>query len=147
MCMRYAGLSVLDLLVGLSLLAALTICSFPSLKDFVGRCKLGLEVHRLESVLELAAVQAQRREKKVKLILEPRRYAAVIDAEDGEVLRRREVPSPIEIILQQSEGRSGGGLIRFYPSGTASPGTITVENGTRACTIKISLRGRVKSAC
>jgi len=42
---------------------------------------------------------------------------------------------------------SGQTTLVFYPSGTATPGTILVRSKSRSCSLILSLRGRIRRAC
>jgi general secretion pathway protein H len=136
--MNDSGLTLLETLVGLAIVAGLLTISVPYLK-------------REPSGIEYAArqVATQLRQAQSAAIRTSRAADVTIDVAEGRVGRERVAPPIALTLLTAAELRQSktSGSIRFYPDGGATGGGVALTEGTRRVDVLVDwLTGRVSMA-
>ena len=131
-----AGFSMLELLVGMAILAAAALVVLPSAERAISSRTLDAAASELASIARTTRADAVRSGVERRLILdrESRRYWI-----DGSTAVRR-LPSPIGIAMASGTKpptTDGVYSIRFLPSGSSSGGRIALSNGSRHVTVVV----------
>lgn len=140
---RHAGVTLVELLVVLALMAILATIVMPMLGPGVSTTSMKAAARELASALRHARSEAmaQHRETLVMIDLEGRRFVV------GNDPRGRELPRELEIKLftaQMDIVNDKVGGIRFYPDGGSNGGRVTLAAGERKFEIDVDwLTGRV----
>lgn len=141
--MRARGVSLIELLVVLALMALLATVALPVLGPGVSTTSMKSAARELAAGLRQARTEAMatRRETLLTLDLEGRRFAV------GNEPKARDLPKGIEIKLFTAQmdlvdDKVGG--IRFYPDGGSNGGRVTLAAGERKFEVDVDwLTGRV----
>lgn len=141
--MRARGLSLIELLVVLALMALLATVALPMLGPGVSTTSMKSAARELAAGLRQARTEAMatRRETLLTIDLEGHRFAV------GNEPKARELPKGIEIKLFTAQmdlvdEKVGG--IRFYPDGGSNGGRVTLAAGERKFEVDVDwLTGRV----
>ena len=140
---RTRGLTLLELLIVLALMAMITAFVFPMFGGPVSTSALRASARSIAAGLRLARSEAvsQRRETFLTLDVAGRRFKVDDDP------REHALPKGIELKLFTAQNdlvSDKVGAIRFYPDGGSNGGRITVAAGTRKYDVDVDwLTGRV----
>ena len=140
---RQRGLSMLELLIVLMLMAIVAAMVVPMMGNGVTNTQLKSAARELASGLRLArnAAVANRREAVLTLDLAERTYRVDREA------RTRSLPHDLEVKLytaQKDLVSENVGAVRFFPDGGSTGGRVTLAAGERKFDIDIDwLTGRV----
>lgn len=139
------GFSLIDALIALSILGVVAVVGAARVTELAARHRLRQGIDELRGVLEEGVMGALQREETLALELgENGGMLQVATGEEaGTTLRTVKLPRGVQI---DSAGESGSTIL-FYPSGVASPATVTMRLGGRVCDVVLSLRGRVRTRC
>jgi general secretion pathway protein H len=141
--MRMRGVSLLELLVVLALMALIAGLVIPTFGDGVPTSQLKSSARQLAAGLRVARSEAvaQKREAFLVLDLEGRRFKIDNDP------REYALPPRVDLKLftaQQDIVNEKTGAIRFFPDGGSNGGRITVAAGARKFEVDVDwLTGRV----
>ena len=141
--MRMRGVSLLELLVVLALMALIAGLVIPTFGDGVPTSQLKSSARQLAAGLRVARSEAvaQKREAFLVLDLEGRRFKI-----DGDP-REYALPPRVDLKLftaQKDIVNEKTGAIRFFPDGGSNGGRITVAAGARKFEVDVDwLTGRV----
>ena len=133
------GFSLIDLMIAISLLGILTLSSsFTNLHS----AKLRNESRALQTFLEQSLLLALRYEEQVDISFLSSSYMRTRNQHTPALFETKALPASIQFSIT-SIGKSA----HLYPSGVASPLTVTLKEGSASCSISLSLRGRSKLIC
>jgi general secretion pathway protein H len=141
--LRMRGVTLLELLIVLALMALIAGLVIPTFGDGVPTSQLKSSARQLAAGLRVARSEAvaQKREAFLVLDLEGRRFK--IDSDPREYA----LPPRVDLKLftaQQDIVNQRTGAIRFYPDGGSNGGRITVAAGARKFEVDVDwLTGRV----
>jgi general secretion pathway protein H len=141
--LRIRGVTLLELLIVLALMALIAGLVIPTFGDGVPTSQLKSSARQLAAGLRVARSEAvaQKREAFLVLDLEGRRFK--IDSDPREYA----LPPRVDLKLftaQQDIVNQRTGAIRFYPDGGSNGGRITVAAGARKFEVDVDwLTGRV----
>lgn len=133
------GLSLLETLIGVALLAIVASISIPSATGIISSHYLYRERDFLVRTLEKAHLISINRETKATLELKHDRYELKLNSK---LITSHLIHSNYKIIKPMAPHS-----ISFYHSGTTSPETIILRGNSASCIISLSLRGRITSSC
>ncbi|MBN8548266.1 MAG: GspH/FimT family pseudopilin [Deltaproteobacteria bacterium] len=134
-----SGFHILELTSTLACIALLAAFTYPSIQSLSTRHRLRSETRRFASALEKIAVEAIQRELTISIQLSSHGYSVLRPGRaDAAVFA-----DPIQAAFEQDSDSQ----LEFYPSGAATPASISLKNGNKECVVKISIRGRVASEC
>jgi len=140
---RHAGVSLLELMIVLMIMALAAALVVPMLGSGVSNTELRSSARQLAAGLRLARSEAlaQRRETSLVLDVEQRRFKVDRDPQE------HALPRDVELKLftaQKDLVDEKIGSIRFYPDGGSNGGRITVGSGERKYEVDVDwLTGRV----
>ncbi len=140
---RSRGMTLLEILIVLALMAIATAFVFPMFGGPVSTSELRASARSLAAGLRLARSEAvsRRRETFLTLDVEGKRFKVDDDP------REHTLPKRVELKLFTAQNDLVGdkvGAIRFYPDGGSNGGRITVAAGTRKFDVDVDwLTGRV----
>lgn len=132
------GYSLPDLLFGLGLTAIFLGISLPNISAQIKNHSLKKEAAILHNTIEKFYLLALRKSDPITIKILSQRYE--VRASGTSSIFSRTLPSPLLLQTQAQE-------IKLYPSGTTTPATIRLSNGSRECKVKVSLRGRISTLC
>lgn len=135
------GFSVIETLLVTSLLASLGAIAIPSLAGWMPKHQAQVEARAVQLALERAYAIAVTRAIPVKVAISPGSVAATTPSNTTLFAHNLRAPVTARIKGEQKEA------LFFYPSHTASPATVTIENNAYVCSLVISLRGRIRREC
>lgn len=135
------GFSLIETLLVTSLLASLGAIAIPSLAGWMPRHQAQVEARAVQLALERAYAIAVTRATPVKVAISPKSVTATTTANSPLFAHHLRPPVTARIKGEQKEA------LYFYPSHTASPATITIENNSYLCSLVVSLRGRIRREC
>lgn len=135
------GFSLIETLLVTSLLASLGAIAIPSLAGWMPKHQAQVEARAVQLALERAYTIAVTRAIAVKVAISPGSITATTPSNSLLFAHRLRAPVTARIKGDQKEA------IYFYPSHTASPATIAVENNAYLCSLVVSLRGRIRKEC
>jgi general secretion pathway protein H len=141
--LRMRGVTLLELLIVLALMALIAGLVIPTFGDGVPTSQLKSSARQLAAGLRVARSEAvaQKREAFLVLDLEGRRFKIGSDP------REYALPPRVDLKLftaQQDIVNQRTGAIRFYPDGGSNGGRITVAAGARKFEVDVDwLTGRV----
>ena len=135
------GLSLIEMLLVISLIASLAAIALPSLAGWIPKHTVRLEARSVQLLLERAYTVAVARASPVTVEIAGDHIKAATAT--GAQLFSRPLRAPVTARLKSNEKSS----LVFYPSHTASPATILVEGPSHLCSIVVSLRGRTRMEC
>lgn len=135
------GASIIEVTLSLALASAIFAAAIPSLYHIGSRQKVLNEATRVSSALEEAYLSALTHDSTVIASF----IENHLDLSFGQAPRFLHLTPPPGVILrlQSSEQKQ----ITFYPTHTATPATVLVQNGDFSCSLVVSLRGRIRRAC
>lgn len=135
---RSAGFTLLEVLIVLTILAAMTAIAAPVLYRHVARVDVEAAARTLASDLRWLRQRsiATQEETSLVLDLERKRYLRSIDNKE------RKLPAAVIIGFKadrtsQSE-RLGVATVRFFPDGTATGAEISLSHGQRSYSVRVS---------
>jgi hypothetical protein len=136
-----AGLSLLDLLVSLAILAFATTTASIALRQQLDSYRgVRADLARLVVNLQRALLAAQQHEVKSEIIVKDASYSIILPGQATE-----------EVVLgPHSKFETAGAsnqILSFYPGGIASPRTIILSDESARCTTVIALYGRIRTFC
>jgi Tfp pilus assembly protein PilE len=134
-----SGTHLLELAIAMFLLSILAGVSYPALKAFSSASCLKQEARRIALLLSSLSMEALQSEQTVTFSLGYASYSITRGI--------RQTTGQLQKNVSFDLASSTGALLSFYPSGAASPATLTFKSGDRSCTLSLSLRGRVNSNC
>jgi len=133
------GTHLLELLVALIIISILSAVSIPRLGEILNSSPLKLESQRLEQILKRYSARSIQSEKKFSFISKPSSYQ-IIETDSGVLRLSRQLSDKITLDSKRE-------IIVFSKSGVVSPASLTLRSKRSACTITISLRGRINRLC
>lgn len=132
------GLTLAELLLGLSVGAILAGVGVPPAARLLASIRLPLAAHRLAADLSLARSTAVLRNTRARVTFDENRYTVHFDA--GE-------PNEVHAILQAGIriGRvPRSGMLRFFPTGRADNGTVVLAAASGSSrSVVVNQRGRI----
>jgi prepilin-type N-terminal cleavage/methylation domain-containing protein len=135
------GFSLIETLLVTSLLASLGAIAIPLLAGWMPKHQAQVEARAVQLALEQAYVVAVTRGIPVKVGISLGSITAATPSNPTVFAHRLRSPVTARIKGEQKEA------LFFYPSHTASPATITIENNSYLCSLVVSLRGRIRREC
>jgi prepilin-type N-terminal cleavage/methylation domain-containing protein len=135
------GFSLIETLLVTSLLASLGAIAIPSLAGWMPKHQAQVEARAVQLALERAYAIAVTRSIPIKVAISPGSITATTPSNITLFSHRIRAPVATRIKGEQKEA------LYFYPSHTASPATITIENASYICSLVVSLRGRIRREC
>jgi prepilin-type N-terminal cleavage/methylation domain-containing protein len=135
------GFSLIETLLVTSLLASLGAIAIPSLAGWMPKHQAQVEAREVQLALERAYAVAVTRGISVKVAISQGSITASTTSNTLLFAHRIRAPVTARIKGEQKEA------LFFYPSHTASPATITIENKSYLCSLVVSLRGRIRREC
>lgn len=127
------GTSLLELLLGVALIAILSYFSIPRSNGN----SLKREVDSLLATINELISSSRSKELPIELIFSGTSYHS--EASKGGVSVKHNLSPGIQIDRHSP--------IRFYPNGVSSPTTLTIRSADKQCALVLSLRGRVRVTC
>lgn len=140
-CKFSRAFTLLEVLVTLSITGVVLAGATISLARYRRHSGLSRAVLSLKLLVERAYSRALATHQELVMSIE--QTAATIQERDGENLERLPFIAPVTPVLKENKPQE----LRFYPSISSSPATITLRSGTQECSVIISLRGRVRTQC
>lgn len=137
-----AGLTLLDLLISIVILAVLVLTASLSISKWLNAGALAQDIRRTSSTLEALQTLASQSSRDIDVYFTKKQISAQYSDEPDKHI--------VEIALADSVEFSAASLpekITIHSRGTLSPKSINIANAKQLCTIFISLRGRVRSEC
>jgi Tfp pilus assembly protein FimT len=135
------GWSLLELLLCVSLLGMSCALATPGISTWLDNRKLYECTEDLRLALERSYVAA----------ISFREPIVVTFTRDGNVIGARGATTIFNLPPKPGVSRTlkevGKTNVVFYPSGSATPATVLVTSKSRACSLILSLRGRIRRAC
>ena len=135
------GFSLIETLLVTSLLASLGAIAIPSLAGWMPKHHAQVEARAVQLALERAYAVAVTRGTSVKVAISLGSITASTASDTLLFAHRIRAPVTARIKGEHKEA------LYFYPSHTASPATITIENDSYVCSLVVSLRGRIRREC
>jgi len=135
------GFSLIETLLATSLLAPLEAIAIPSLAGWMTKNQAQIEARAVQLALEQAYVVAVTRGIPVTVAISLRSITA--STTSNTLLFAHHLRSPVTARIKGEQKEA----LFFYPSHTASPATVTIENNAYVCSLVISLRGRIRREC
>lgn len=135
------GLTYIELLVWMVVLGLLIAPAVSALFTQSNYNKVSIEGTKLQLLLQELVLRANQEGVEFRLI--ENQEELFIQNEFEETLFIRTVPQAYSLEISSrflSE-------IRFWPSGTVSPASISIRHHNALCTLRVSLRGRVRKSC
>lgn len=129
------GITLIELLMGIALVAILGVTASLSLPTLQIRDALRNETLRLASNIHLLVAISRFREINFELNLQSNHYAT----QPTDILSHQ-LANGVQIL---SPHRS----LRFYANGTVSPTSIVLSKDEARCSVVVSLRARVRTVC
>jgi Tfp pilus assembly protein FimT len=135
------GSSLLEMLVCVALLVLSFAIAIPGAAPWLDSRKLYESTEELRLALEQSYVTA----------LSFREPVTITFQQDGGVNGVRGATTVFEFPAKAGVTRTlkevGQQTLVFHPSGSATPGTVLITSKSRACSLILSLRGRIRRAC
>lgn len=135
------GFSLIEMLLITSLLASLGAITIPSLAGWMPKHQAQVEARAVQLALERAYAIAVTRAIPVKVAISLRSISA--STTSNTLLFAHPIRAPVTARIKGEQKEA----LFFYPSHTASPATITIENNSYLCSLVVSLRGRIRREC
>ena len=141
--MRQAGVTLLELLIVIALMAIITALVVPMFGGPVSTSELRATARRLAAGLRLARSEAVSERRETFLVVDVAGKRFKVDRE----AREHALPSKVDLKLFTAQNdlvSENVGSIRFYPDGGSNGGRITVASGARKFDVDVDwLTGRV----
>ena len=135
------GFSLIELIVVLAIISAITVVAVPSFSSWRERQVIVREAQRVQRALERAYIISLLRETPIVISLTPETMAA--STQTALPIFSLSRHPAVSVQLKSKEQQS----ITFYPSHTVTPTTILVSNNSAQCSVILSLRGRTRREC
>ncbi|MEY4668938.1 MAG: hypothetical protein RL518_1637 [Pseudomonadota bacterium] len=135
------GFSLIEMLLGVSMIASVVAIALPSLAEWIPRHAVRREARAVQLVVERAYTLAVVRSVPVSVQFLPSQIIAT-SATTAPLFSH---PLPASITAR-IKGNQDSSLV-LYPSHTASPATIEVLGPSYRCSVIVSLRGRTRLEC
>jgi hypothetical protein len=132
------GVNLLDLAIGLTLLALVSHYSWPLISTFNQGLKVKAQASSLAENLTQLSQQAVLTRQKYELVTQPDSYRT--KDSNGELVSETQLRPGTSL-------HSKPASIHFFPSGSNSPASLTLNNRGHSCKITLSLRGRISKTC
>lgn len=133
---RQSGLTLVELLVVLGIIAMITLLAVPQLGGMVPGMELRSAAEELRADLRRVRNTALRESRETRLVFD-------LDTgtwHDGDGALRGALPEGMELAItvarQEQTGEASGG-VRFYPDGTSTGAKVTLSRGERALLLSI----------
>lgn len=140
MC-SYNGFSLLEALGTISIISTLATIAVPQINAQVKRLALRSEASSLRLFLERCSAYALTVRSPVEVALSPSTLSA--QRQDGSLLGTCTLQNGVTL----APLAGGATSLLFYPSISASPGTLVLNKGEISCSVIVSLRGRIRFVC
>ena len=141
--MRQAGVTLLELLIVIALMAIIAALVVPMFGGPVSTSELRATARQLAAGLRLARSEAVSERRETFLVVDVAGKRFKIDRE----AREHALPSKVDLKLFTAQNdlvSENVGSIRFYPDGGSNGGRITVASGARKFDVDVDwLTGRV----
>ncbi len=142
MCANCRGHTLLELLIAVSITAAVFLAAAVSAKE--GRSlAVRRRAQQFAARLQAIGLLALQTQEDLEVELRPDGYRLSKRSSPAETLAAESFPSNLRLAPLSAE-RS---VLRFFSSGIASPASLRLSDNACACTITISLRGRISVQC
>jgi prepilin-type N-terminal cleavage/methylation domain-containing protein len=136
-----AGFSLIELLIVLALISALSATTFPAVAAWHSRHLLMLESEKLRLFLERARLMALTHDTAVAVRFKPPQLFASTGASTPNFSY---TPRQGVSVKNKSEDLKP---VIFYSTMTTTPTTLVVAAGAAECSVIVSLRGRIRNGC
>jgi len=133
------GFHLIEIAIVLAVLGLLATVSFPSLRLFSYRHALRSEIRKFAALLEGLSLESLQRETVIEVELSGGQYFIARPGRQD----RGSFANPVAVAFKSTNLSH----LSFFPSGAATPGTITFNSGDLTCNLTLSLRGRVAYDC
>lgn len=133
-----AGSGALDLLVSLTITAALIGVTIPISQRVLRSSRLHAEARLLAQSIDAYATIAKLRDLTISVAIYPDLYQAHKEATGGELLAGHKFIDTV---------RAHTTALTLYPSGALSPETIELRSDDTSCAVIVALRGRTRVNC
>lgn len=141
--MRQAGVTLLELLIVIALMAIIAALVVPMFGGPVSTSELRATARQLAAGLRLARSEAVSERRETFLVIDVAGKRFKVDRE----AREHALPSKVDLKLFTAQNdlvSENVGSIRFYPDGGSNGGRITVASGARKFDVDVDwLTGRV----
>lgn len=136
-----AGHTLTELIIALSILSIIFLTASLSKSRFTNSKLLTQETKKIADSLKDLSIESQQKYKDFQVFYESQDTKPKLTLEDANGKRRN-------LFLQENFSLTiSPSKLRFYSTGTCSPGLIQIHYNEIFCLIKISLRGRISTAC
>ena len=135
------GFTLTELTAALAIMALVLMISVTRLPDVSRRQRLCREARRLQLLLDRARARSLTFGAPYSVALRP----GVVELHDGSGTSVEKLPLLAGVTVQTTSNIQGE--VAFYPSHTATPGTLTVSLDSLTATLVVSLRGRTRVQC
>ena len=143
---RSRGLSLLEILIVLMLMAIVAALVVPTMGNGVSNSALRGAAREIAAALRLARTEAVAEKRETVLTLDLRERTFVIDRDP----RKHALPQDVELKLYTAQSdlvSESTGSVRFFPDGGSTGGRVSVASGERRFDIDVNwLTGRVAIA-
>lgn len=140
---RQAGFHLLDVLIGVLLLALIMSVSIPSVSGALTSQTLRTESNYLKILITRLIIQARQREKDLVLTLRKTAYTAKEKGSTGKIIENHTLKGGVYLDLGRVRSKS----LHFYSAGANQPASIVMRHKDGTCEITVSLRGQVRCTC
>lgn len=138
---QIAGFSLLEALVVVSVISISLATATSSLATYQRGQSLSRAASSLRLLMERTYSHALASRQEMLVVIEPTMARALTTS--GQEEERLVFKAPLAPELRNYQPQE----IQFHPSISASPATVTLRLGKSACSIIVSLRGRVRTQC
>jgi type II secretory pathway pseudopilin PulG len=135
------GFSLLETLLVVSFIGIVTTLAIPQFRSHTIGLALLSEATALQSFIELGAAYALTSRSVVSITAA--NEVLIASSSEGVALASHRISHGVSLDLPNSSALP----LYLYPSISASPATLVVTKSNRKCSVIISLRGRVRTAC
>ena len=135
------GFSLFETLLVLSIIGSLAAIAVPSLARWIPQHEVRREARSVQLALERAYALALTRAIPVSVAILPNQIIGTTGGNTAVFALHLKAP-----VTARFKGNDKGPIV-FYPSHTASPNTILIQDPSYLCSIVLSLRGRTRREC
>jgi prepilin-type N-terminal cleavage/methylation domain-containing protein len=128
---KQRGVTLLELLVVVTLIALLAGISYPSVASGVDSLRLRAASDGIVGFLNTAIDRAERRQQVIQVLISPRENVMIARSPDPEFSRRFELPDGVRILSVQPQAPTAPDEPRaflLYPGGTVPPIGVEIGN-------------------